>query len=295
MNFSRLRAFDAAMRSGGFTAAAERLAISQPAVTSHVRSLEDFYQVTLFRRRGRRVEPTPMGRRLGEITHRLFALAEEAEDLLRAAKELREGELVVAAGSPHVAVPLLAAFRRRHPGIRLTLTIGNSEEVLAALLAERCDVTVQAELAGHPGVQALACREQPILAFVDQAHPWARSGRTAIPLRDLDGQAIVAREPDSITRRTFEAACREAAVVPAIALEIADREAVKEAVAAGLGIGIVAAAELGRDDRIHPLSIEHPGLTTRDYVLCLERRARLSLIRAFFAIARDVAPTLGRA
>ncbi len=290
MNLSQLRAFDAAVRCGSFTAAAERLSISQPAVTGHIRGLEEHYQVSLFQRRGRQVSPTPMGARLGRITNHLFALADEAEDLLQSTKALKDGYLGVAAGSPYFVMPLLAMFRLQHPGIKLSLSIGNSEEVLAALLAERCDVTVQSELADHPELHAVACRSHPIVAVVNPDHPWAAGGRRSIRLAELDGQALVVREPGSITRRTFEAACTKAGVRTAVGLEIANREAAKEAVAAGLGIGVIAAAELGRDDRLRPLIIEDAELTNREYVTCLKRRRRLSTIRAFLEVARTALP-----
>ena len=290
VNLSQLRAFDAAIRCGSFTAAAERLSISQPAVTAHIRGLEQHYQVSLFQRRGRRVAPSAMGARLGEITNRLFALADEAEDLLRSTRALEDGYLSIATGSPYFVMPLVAAFRERHPGIKLSLSTGNSQEVLDALLAERCDVTVQSELADHPELHAVACQSHPIVAVVNPEHPWAAAGRRSIRLAELNGRALVVREPDSITRRTFEAACGEAGVRTVIGLEIANREAAKEAVAAGLGIGVIAAAELGRDDRLCPLEIEDAVLTNREYITCLKRRRRLSTIRAFFAVARTALP-----
>ena len=290
VNLSQLRAFDAAVRCGSFTAAADRLSISQPAVTAHVRGLEEYYQVRLFRRRGRQVAPTPMGERLARVTLQLFALADEAEDLLRSTKALKDGYLSVAAGSPYFAVPLLAAFRARHPGVRISLTIGNSSEVLDALLAERCDLAVQSELADHPDVHAVSCGHHQVVAVVGPEHPWAVSGLRSIRLAEIDGEALIMREPASTTRHTFEAACAGAGIRPRIGLEIANREAVKEAVAAGLGIGIIAEAELGRDDRLYPLRIDDAEMTNREYVMSLKRRQRLSPIRAFFAVARETLP-----
>ena len=95
MNLFQLRAFDAVAREGSFTRAAERLCISQPAVTGHVKALEEHYQVTLFRRTARRIELTEEGSRLVAITRTLFALEEEAEALLDANPDFRPDDMIV--------------------------------------------------------------------------------------------------------------------------------------------------------------------------------------------------------
>ena len=87
MNLFQLRAFDAVAREGSFTRAAERLFISQPAVTGHVKALEEHYQITLLRRTARRVELTEEGTKLAAITRAMFGLAEEAQTLLEANRQ----------------------------------------------------------------------------------------------------------------------------------------------------------------------------------------------------------------
>ena len=88
MNLFQLRAFDAVAREGSFTRAAARLFISQPAVTGHIKALEEHYQITLLRRTARRVELTEEGTKLAAITRAMFGLAEEAQTLLEANRQL---------------------------------------------------------------------------------------------------------------------------------------------------------------------------------------------------------------
>jgi len=126
VNLLQLRAFDAVVRTGSFTAAARRLHVSQPAVTNHVRALEEYYEVALFRRRGRGVEATALGERLATISHRLFTLEDEASELLSAHRGLARGTLSIAADGPYILIPLVAAFRARHPGVRVALSIASS-------------------------------------------------------------------------------------------------------------------------------------------------------------------------
>ena len=83
MNLFQLRAFDAVAREGSFTRAAARLFISQPAVTGHIKALEEHYQIPLLRRTARRVELTEEGARLAAITRAIFGLVDEAQTMLR--------------------------------------------------------------------------------------------------------------------------------------------------------------------------------------------------------------------
>ncbi|MCY1251496.1 aminoethylphosphonate catabolism associated LysR family transcriptional regulator [compost metagenome] len=96
---------------------------------------------------------------------------------------------------------------------------------------------------------------------------------------------MVLREPSSITRRTFDEACGLAKVQPRVLLELDSREAVTEAVAAQLGLGIVSSVEVSHDPRVVAVPIIGEGLINRHMVGCLERRRELRLIRAFLELA----------
>lgn len=282
MNLFQLRAFDAVAREGSFTRAAGRLFISQPAVTGHVKALEEYYQVTLLRRTARRVELTAEGTRLAAITRAMFSLAEEAEALLQANRQLLTGRLEVAADGPHRVMPMLASLRERYPGITVNLRLGNAQETLAALLCEHADVAVMTEVEPRKGLYLHALEPSRICALVPSGHALAGS---RIGLAQLDQQVMVMREPGSITRRTFDQACTLAGVQPRVLLELDSREAVTEAVAAHLGIGIVSSAELSHDPRVVAVPLLGEGLENRHMLGCLQRRRELRLIQAFLDLA----------
>ncbi|MDD2054133.1 LysR substrate-binding domain-containing protein [Pseudomonas putida] len=284
MNLFQLRAFDAVAREGSFTRAAARLFISQPAVTGHIKALEEHYQISLLRRTARRVELTEEGLRLAAITRALFGLVDEAEALLDANRQLLSGRLEVAADGPHLVMPMLARLRERYPGITVNLRLGNAQETLAALLSEHVDVALLTEVQARQGLHLQGIGQSRICALVPLGHPWAaRSGD--LPLEQLDQVIMVLREPTSTTRRTFDAACRAAGVNPRVLLELDSREAVTEAVAAELGIGIVSSLEVGHDPRVVALPITGHGLDNQHLLGCLERRRELRMIRAFFELA----------
>lgn len=285
MNLFQLRAFDAVAREGSFTRAAARLFISQPAVTGHIKALEEHYQITLLRRTARRVELTEEGTKLAAITRAMFGLAEEAQTLLEANRQLLTGRLEAAADGPHMVMPMLASLRARYPGITVNLRLGNAQETLAALLAEHADVAVLTEVEPRKGLHLQALSESRICALVPAGHQWATSAD--VKLKELDQVIMVLREPTSITRRTFDQACAQASIQPRVLLELDSREAVTEAVAAELGVGVVSSVEVSHDPRVVAIPIAGEGLVNRHMIGCMERRRELRLIQAFFDLAPD--------
>jgi len=284
MNLFQLRAFDAVAREGSFTRAAARLFISQPAVTGHIKALEEHYQIALLRRTARRVELTGEGTRLAAITRAIFGLVDEAQTLLEANRQLLTGRLEVAADGPHLVMPMIASLRARYPGITVNLRLGNAQETLAALLSEHADVAVLTEVEPRNGLHLQPLAESRICALVPVAHPWARQSE-GVHLEQLHEVIMVLREPGSITRRTFDGACLAAGVQPKVLLELDSREAVTEAVAAELGVGVVSSMEVSPDPRVRAVPIQGDGLVNRHLLGCMERRSALRLIQAFFELA----------
>jgi aminoethylphosphonate catabolism LysR family transcriptional regulator len=284
MNLFQLRAFDAVAREGSFTRAAARLFISQPAVTGHIKALEEHYQIPLLRRTARRVELTEEGARLAAITRAIFGLVDEAQTLLEANRQLLTGRLEVAADGPHLVMPMIASLRARYLGITVNLRLGNAQETLAALLSEHADVAVLTEVEPRSGLHLQALDESRICALVPAHHPWATLPE-GIRLAQLHDEIMVLREPGSITRRTFDDACHAANVAPRVLLELDSREAVTEAVAAQLGIGVVSSVEVSRDPRVQAIPLHGDGLVNRHLLGCLQRRRSLRLIEAFFELA----------
>jgi LysR family transcriptional regulator, low CO2-responsive transcriptional regulator len=285
---AQLRAFHAVASEASFTRAAEALHVTQPTLSAQVKSLEESYGVLLFDRRGRRTAPTELGRQLLAVTRRYFGLETEAEQLLAATRGLRGGHLRVAADAPQHVMAALSAFHRRYPGVRLSLSIGNSDEVLHQLLDHRSDIAIIADLQEDPRLFARPLRRDHLIAFVERAHPWAQ--RDAIGLAELAGQRLILREIGSTTRRAFEATLAKAAIPIGDVLEIGSREGVREAVAAGLGVGIVSAFEFGHDERLRALAIADVSIEMLEYVACLADRRELRVVSAFL----DVVPPLDR-
>lgn len=283
MNYTQLRAFHFVATEGGFSAAARRLRLTQPAISQQLRALEREHGVELFHRAGRKVLLTDAGESLLALTRRLFDLEREAGDLLHSLKGLRRGKLRVAADGPYHVIGILAGLRKRYPGLELTVTIGNSRQIRERLLNLESDVAVLAVDPGDPVFHCVPHRKDRIVVFVSASHPWFR--RKSIRLQELHRQPMIRRETGSATRAAFDRACEAEGVKPHCVLEIGSREAVREAVAGGMGFGVVSEAEFGHDDRLRPIPIDGTEVFTNEYLLCLADRRGWRAIRAFFEIA----------
>jgi LysR family transcriptional regulator, low CO2-responsive transcriptional regulator len=280
--YAQLRAFHAVAVARSFTEAAQALGVSQPAVSMHVRALEDAYGVELLTRGRPGVEATELGRALLDTTRPMFSLEAEAAELLQRATALLRGRLRVGADGPFLIVPVLAAFRRAHPEVALTLALGNSSAALRDLLDGRTDVAAFSDRVEDPRLFAVPAAKSAQVVIVAREHAWAK--RRGVRLRDLHGAPMVMREEGSVTRRAIEAALDRAGVRPEVVMELGSREAVHEAVAAGIGAGVVIEAERGNDDRVVALPLLDATIEHIEYVACLEERRRLRAVKAFFEL-----------
>ena len=285
-----LKAFDATARAGSMTAAAKVLALQQPTVSSHIQRLESEFGVELFHRRGRRLELTSFGRTLLDYTRRTFSGEEDAHALLAAAKNRYVGRLVVHAIGPHNVVPVLKLFTEQFPHVHVAVGVGDSRTITAKILDYQGDVGVVLNHAAHPELFCAFFRTQPLVVFANLHHPLAQ--RTSLSLNDLRGQRFVIREEGSTTRRVFERELEERGVEFRVALEMGSRESVREAVAQGLGLGVVAETAYVADPRLTKLNIVDTRMATQVHFICREDRRQSPLISTLLGLAQAVSQRL---
>ncbi|MGH6947569.1 MAG: LysR substrate-binding domain-containing protein [Kiloniellales bacterium] len=286
MIYTQLRSFHAVAAEGGFTAASRTLGIGQPTITSQVRALERYFSVELFYRRGRSVELTSAGRELFQIAQRIMVLEEEVRDLLNAYGGFHTGHIKVGAVGPYHAIEMLWAFNERHPGIQLSVTVGNSRDMVERLLDYSVDVAVLAHAEDDPRIFAMPYSRHPVVIFVNTDHPWAKQGRRRIQIEELEGQRMVLRETGSTTRLAVEAALRRAGVTVNPVMEIGSREAVWLAVVRGIGIGAVSDIEYIPHPALRVVEVKGAEIFTTAHVNCLTERKDSRLVREFFTVAR---------
>ncbi|GLZ88524.1 transcriptional regulator [Metapseudomonas resinovorans] len=284
MSSAKLRAFLAVARHGSFSAGARALGLSQPTLTTQVQGLEREHNVELFHRRGRRIELSDVGRQLLPIAQRLATLELEAHNLLRDSGRLDSGQLKLGAVGPFHVIEMVDHYRQRHPRIEVSIRVGNSAEVLADLENYVTDIAVLAGLHEDPSLCTVRYARHAIILFARHDHPLAR--RDSIALTELEGQPLLQRESGSTTRAALERVLAEAGVTPRIAMEIGSREALREAVVRGIGLGAVSEAEFIPDPRIKAIRIEGDPVHTETYLYCLAERRNSLLISSFFEAAQ---------
>ncbi len=287
MRYVQLRAFHHVAICGGFSRAAEQLYLTQPAISDQVRKLEEEYDVLLFNRHRRQVTLTPVGERLLDITRKLFDNEQQALELLSESRALRAGHLRIVADAANHLLGALGEFRRRHPGVRISLRAGNTESVIASLYSYEADIGVLGEIPDGRDFEVVKLNSTPIIAFAAATHPAAR--QASLDFEELGRHPLVFREQGSKTRKKLEEGAEKAGVRLEPAIEAEGREAVREIVAAGVGIGFVSEAELALDSRLVPIPIDAPVMLMEEALICLRERSRGKLMRAFLDIASSAA------
>ncbi len=286
MRYVQLRAFHYVAISGGFSRAAEALFLTQPAISDQVRKLEEEYDVLLFNRHKKQVTLTRFGDQLLEITHRMFDTEQQALDLLSESRALRSGTLRIVADAAHHLLHILGKFREKYPGIKITVRAGNTETVVASLFSYEADIGVLGTLPGGREFEMLKLNSTPIVAFVARTH--ALAGTKSITFTELAEHPLVMRERGSKTLQKLEAMAASQNVALRPAIEAEGREAVREIVASGAGIGFVSEAEFGGDGRLVPIAIDAPEMLMDEALICLRERSGGKLVRAFWDVAREV-------
>jgi LysR family transcriptional regulator, low CO2-responsive transcriptional regulator len=286
MRYVQLKAFHNVAIYGGFSRAAEALYLTQPAISDQVRKLEEEYDVLLFNRTKKQVVLTSAGQHLLEITKRMFDVEQQAYDLLSESRALRTGTLRIVADAAHHLLKILAVFQEKYPTVKISMRSGNTETVTTSLHAYEADIGVLGEIPLSREFDVVELNSTPIIAFVSTSHPLA--GKKSLSLGQIAEFPLVMRERGSKTRQKLEESAAASKIELVASIEAEGREAVREIVAAGSGVGFVSAAEFGKDARLTQIKIEGQPVLMDEALICLKERANGKLVSAFFQIARTL-------
>ena len=285
MRYVQLRAFHNVAVHGGFSRAAEALSLTQPAISDQVRKLEEEYDILLFNRRKKKIAVTESGQTLLEITNRLFEIENRALEFLSESRALSAGRLRIIADSTLHLLHVLKPFREKYPGVRVSLRSGNTGEVIDALFGYRADIGVLGDLPKFREFETVRLTATPLVAFAAIGTQMDRIDR--LSLRELADYPLVLRESGSKTREKLEKAAGKSGIRLVAAIEAEGREAIREIVASGAGIGIVSQAEFGHDSRLRKIKIGGPRILMEEALICLRERSGGKLIGAFMDMAKE--------
>jgi DNA-binding transcriptional LysR family regulator len=235
------------------------------------------------------MELTEVGRRLLVLTGQLFVLADEVEQILDQAAGGKESVLRLGSDSPVYAARLVAAYAAFNPTGSVKVRIGNADEVIGWLRDGQLDAAIGSDppIDGFFACQPLY-RDQLAVALPLQ-HPLAE--RSFLPLAELAGETLLVREATSRTRRATEALFEQAGIEPRQVIEFHTREAIREAIALGLGVSLFYSAESPPDPRIVTCAIvtDLPVPTFTGHLICQADQRRAPPMRALFLAAEELA------
>lgn len=288
MNYLYLRAFYTVALERSFSRAAQVLNVSQSTLSSHVKALEETYDLRLLERRNRTVVPTDTGEALLAQCRLLFQQEEEIDALLNRSQKLQAGRLKVGADGPKHVLPVLSKFMALHPDIKVSLYSGNAKSVAQDLLDYETDVAIVATLEQlHPQLYFEPFRRYALLAFVPCTHRFAQ--RSSIEVSELAGERVIMRERTSLSRHLLSKSLERAGVVIKDTVEMDNREVIREAVALGMGISLMSEIEFpSHDKRTVAVALNDPELQLTEYVTCRKNRKDARAIVEFFRLAREV-------
>jgi len=294
MDFVRLSVFSAVARHSSFSRAAEALHLSQPAVSKHIRLLEAELGVQLLHRRGaaaarNRVELTDAGRIVADYAQRVSVLTEEVRRVLGELEGLQRGYLRVGASTTpglYLLPQVLARFQEKYPGIETTLSIANSADITRWVMSGQVDLGFVGVPTEMPGLQVRPFAEDEIVLVVPPGHSLAHQQTFTPGL--LANETLILREAGSGTQQIAQSHLSELGVRPRRVMELSGCEAVKRAVAAGLGVAFVSHHAIALEMAQQPVSVPNiPELRFRRLLFILTRKdARPSAAAlAFLALA----------
>ena len=270
MELRWLQTFAAVAEARHFARAAERCNLSQPAVSHQIRQLEAELGARLLNRSGRRVSLTVAGELFLEDARRILAGVDRARERVLTVASGTLGRVRLGATETtglYLLPALVERYRRRHPQFALQFAVGSEASMLERVAANDLDMAV---ICGSPVLGELRARpigDDELVVVARAASPLAR--RRRVKPSELRDEPWVVREEGSDTRRRFDAWCRRQRLMPSQFTTLSGPDAVKRAIVAGLGVGLLSRIVVADELRVRQLAAVRvvPSFGSRGVVL----------------------------
>ncbi len=240
LNLNQLRVFYHAAKNLNYTVAASELFITQPAVTFQVKSFEEYCDLKLFKKKGRRVYLTDEGKTLYEYAERIFQYEKEIENAIDEMRELKRGVLRLGTTKAYARyfMPLMiTSFRQKFPNIKIQLNEGSSTDMIYSLVDFKIDVAVIAKALDHSEVNFFPFSREEMALIVAPDHHLAR--KKEVSLEELAKELFIMKENGSGTRKLVEELFANAKCTPNILMETSNTEFIKQLVHRGEGVSFL--------------------------------------------------------
>lgn len=273
LTLRQLKVFEAVAKHRSFSRAAEALYLSQPAVSMQVKQLEESVGLPLFEQMGKKIFLTEAGQEMFHYSRTIAEQLDELEGVLSRMKGLEQGRLkiTVVSTANYFAPQLLASFCQRHPEITINLDVSNREVLLQQLASNETDMAIMGQPPEGQDLTAESFMQNPLVVIASPGH--VLSGEINIPVQQLAGETFIVREAGSGTRSAMERFFQEHNIAFNAGMVMSTNEAIKQAVQAGMGLGIVS---------LHTVALELE--TNRLVILDVES---FPIVRHWFVVHRQ--------
>lgn len=289
----QLQIFTVAATQLSFARTAEKLYLTNAGVSLQIKQLEEVAGIALFERIGRRVFLTEAGEMLLKRSREILESLAAADEALSELKGLKGGRIAVAVTSTaECFVPgLLAEFRKCHPDVKVRLLIVNRETLGKHLANNEIDLAIMGRPPGELDYTAASFALNPLVFVAATDHPLAT--REKVSMEDLASEGFIQRELGSGTRAVMEEFFAEHRIRPRILMELSSNEAIKQSVAANLGLGFVSRHALAQElllDRVSILKVEGTPVIRRWNLVRHTSKQLTPALKAFWEFMLEAAP-----
>ena len=252
----QLQVFEAIVRLGSFTRAAEALFLTQPTVSMQIRKLKSAVGLPLFEQIGRNIKLTEAGRELYEVCINVFSMFDSLEMRIDDLKGMKRGHLCIAGVTmaKYLIPEILGGFGHLYPGIDLSLKVANRDQVIERMSANEDDLYILGHMPDYGmEVEAHPLSPNPLVVLAPKKHPLV--GKKNIPLDEIAGQPFIIREPGSGVRDVILRVFATRNLQPRVRMELGSIEAIKHAIVGGLGLSVMSLHTLALDRADSPVAI----------------------------------------
>lgn len=251
----QLEVFAAIAKTGSFTKAAEELFLTQPTVSQQMKQLTKAIGVPLYEQIGRRIFLTEAGRAVLQASENISLCLDQLQETIAALQGMKKGHLRLATitTGKYFVPRLLGLFRQHYPGIKISLQIGNRQQILERLANNQDDLYFIGQPPKDLDINIRHFLDNPLVVIAPRSHPLVKEKK--ISLDQLMQEPLIMRESGSGTRMAVEEFLAENRLTMNVEMEISNNEAIKQAVYGGLGLSILSIYSLILEGLDGPLAV----------------------------------------
>lgn len=268
INFNQLRAFYEVAKSQSVKDASNNLCVSQPAVSAQIKSFEEFCNLSLFKRKGRKLVLSEAGHLLLQYSRQFFELEKKFEGVIKDLHELRIGILKIGTSKTYaryMVPPHIHRFHLRYPDVKIILDEGSSMQMGRSIVKLRNELAIIGKVEELTGVEFVPFTREKIVLFVSPDHPFAKK-RGGIQFKELEGLPIIMRDEGSGTQKLVKEAFSRHGIMPHTLLETGNLGCIKDLVSSGEGLSFLVHSALNEDLKKRRFRI----IPILDEEICLE-------------------------